>query len=309
MKLGFLTACMPERSLEDVAAWAGANGFEALELAAWPGAGTGPSWRGHLAAEAFDTAEAERVRRRARAATGWRSRRSPTTTTTCTPSRPCARPSTPICAPASTPPRRSAARPSAPSSDATRAARWPRTCATPSASSRRSSTTPGERGVRLMIENCVMEGWHPDGYPGNLAYSPELWEWMFALGLYLNFDPSHLLWLGIDPVGRAAALRRPRRRTPTPRTPRPSPSGATATASSAAPPPATRTRGTWAGGATASPASARSTSAATSTRCTRAGSTACCRSSTRTRCGAARPRRSSRACGSRTPHLRPLVVG
>ena len=58
----------------------------------------------------------------------------------------------------------------------------------------------GERGVRLMIENCVMEGWHPDGYPGNLAYSPELWEWMFELGLYLNFDPSHLLWLGIDPV-------------------------------------------------------------------------------------------------------------
>jgi sugar phosphate isomerase/epimerase len=58
----------------------------------------------------------------------------------------------------------------------------------------------GERGVRLMIENCVMEGWHPDGYPGNLAYSPELWEWMFELGLWLNFDPSHLLWLGIDPV-------------------------------------------------------------------------------------------------------------
>jgi sugar phosphate isomerase/epimerase len=58
----------------------------------------------------------------------------------------------------------------------------------------------GERGVKIIIENCVMEGWHPDGYPGNLAYSPELWEWMFSLGLYLNYDPSHLLWLGIDPV-------------------------------------------------------------------------------------------------------------
>jgi sugar phosphate isomerase/epimerase len=45
-----------------------------------------------------------------------------------------------------------------------------------------------------------MEGWHPDGYPGNLAYSPELWEWMFDLGLYLNYDPSHLVWIGIDPV-------------------------------------------------------------------------------------------------------------
>jgi sugar phosphate isomerase/epimerase len=58
----------------------------------------------------------------------------------------------------------------------------------------------GERDVKVIIENCVMEGWHPDGYPGNIAYSPELWEWMFSLGLYLNYDPSHLIWLGIDPV-------------------------------------------------------------------------------------------------------------
>jgi sugar phosphate isomerase/epimerase len=57
-----------------------------------------------------------------------------------------------------------------------------------------------ERDVRLVVENCPMEGWHPDGYPANLAYSPELWEWMFGLGLFLNFDPSHLGWLGIDPV-------------------------------------------------------------------------------------------------------------
>jgi sugar phosphate isomerase/epimerase len=45
-----------------------------------------------------------------------------------------------------------------------------------------------------------MEGWHPDGYPANLAYSPELWEWMFGIGLYLNYDPSHLVWMGIDPI-------------------------------------------------------------------------------------------------------------
>jgi sugar phosphate isomerase/epimerase len=57
-----------------------------------------------------------------------------------------------------------------------------------------------QRDVRLVVENCPMEGWHPDGYPANLAYSPELWEWIFDLGLYLNFDPSHLAWLGIDPV-------------------------------------------------------------------------------------------------------------
>ena len=58
-----------------------------------------------------------------------------------------------------------------------------------------------ERNVQLMIENCPMEGWHPDGYPANIAYSPELWRWMIdTLGLRLNWDPSHLLWMGIDPV-------------------------------------------------------------------------------------------------------------
>lgn len=54
--------------------------------------------------------------------------------------------------------------------------------------------------VELIIENCVMEGWHPDGYPGNIAYSPELWEWMIQLGFKLNWDPSHLMWIGIDAI-------------------------------------------------------------------------------------------------------------
>jgi sugar phosphate isomerase/epimerase len=57
-----------------------------------------------------------------------------------------------------------------------------------------------DHGVRLVVENCPMEGWHPDGYPANLAYSPQLWDWLAGLGLWLNLDPSHLLWLGIDPV-------------------------------------------------------------------------------------------------------------
>ena len=167
----------------------------------------------------------------------------------------------------------------------------------------------GERGVKLMIENCVMEGWHPDGAPGNLAYSPELWEWMFALGLYLNFDPSHLLWLGIDPV---AALRpyvepgHPRARQGRRGLPRAS---ATASASSAGSPSASRTPGTWAGGATACRAAAKSTSAATSTPSTRAASTGCSRSSTRTRSGAAREERVLRGLEIAQRNLRPLVVG
>jgi sugar phosphate isomerase/epimerase len=58
----------------------------------------------------------------------------------------------------------------------------------------------GEHGVKLLIENCPMLGWHRDGYPANLAYSQELWQWMFNLGFYLNYDPSHLVWQNVDPV-------------------------------------------------------------------------------------------------------------
>ncbi len=59
-----------------------------------------------------------------------------------------------------------------------------------------------DRGVRLMIENCPMEHWQRFGLPGNYAYSPELWTALFnevpGKNFGLNFDPSHLFWLGID---------------------------------------------------------------------------------------------------------------
>jgi sugar phosphate isomerase/epimerase len=44
MKLGFLTAPFPDTSLGEVAEWAGANGFESLEIACWPPS-KGPSRR------------------------------------------------------------------------------------------------------------------------------------------------------------------------------------------------------------------------------------------------------------------------
>ena len=63
MKLGFLTSCMPDRSLEEIAAWAGLNGYEALELAAWPHLGDRPFTASHVMADDFVEAEADRVRR------------------------------------------------------------------------------------------------------------------------------------------------------------------------------------------------------------------------------------------------------
>jgi sugar phosphate isomerase/epimerase len=59
-----------------------------------------------------------------------------------------------------------------------------------------------DKGVKIMIENCPMDNWIKFGLPGNYAYSPELWEALFNelpnKNFGLNLDPSHLYWLGID---------------------------------------------------------------------------------------------------------------
>ena len=60
----------------------------------------------------------------------------------------------------------------------------------------------GDKGVKIMIENCPMFNWVQFGLPGNYAYSPELWDALFNEipdeNFGLNFDPSHLYFLGID---------------------------------------------------------------------------------------------------------------
>ena len=203
MKLGLLTSCMPERQLEQIAAWAGGHGYEALELAAWPSIGDRPFTAAHVAVDRFDGAEADRVRA-ALADNGLTLSALAYYDNNLHPDRD----------------ERQAINDHVIASiDAaaelggvpvgTFIGRDPGRSVSENLREAERVFAPlvdyaGERGVKLMIENCVMEGWHPDGYPGNLAYSPELWEWMFELGMYLNFDPSHLLWLGIDPV---AALR------------------------------------------------------------------------------------------------------
>ena len=59
-----------------------------------------------------------------------------------------------------------------------------------------------ESGVRLCFENCPMI-FSYDEWPGghNIAYSPKAWrrifeKWGDAVGM--NFDPSHLIWQFID---------------------------------------------------------------------------------------------------------------
>jgi sugar phosphate isomerase/epimerase len=199
VRLGLLTACLPGESLEDIAAWAGAHGYAALEVAAWPDR-PGREWEAsHLDAESFGAADAERVGSlldrhgltlsavayyennlhqdlEVREATQEHLRR-------------CI----------------DAAHLLGVGLVGTFVGRdVTRTVAENLRLAERVLPPLVEyaaaRDVRLVIENCPMEGWHPDGYPANLAYSPELWKWLADMGLWLNYDPSHLVPLGVDPV-------------------------------------------------------------------------------------------------------------
>ncbi|MFI7275471.1 sugar phosphate isomerase/epimerase family protein [Streptomyces sp. NPDC049879] len=200
MKLGFLTACLPAWPLERIAEFAAGTGYQALEVAVWPRAGGRDFEAGHLPVASFTAADADATRAlfdrhglELSAFAYYENNLHPD------------------------PARRAeiaAHLRHAIDAAAVLGVPWVGTFIgrDPSKSVAENQQEAervlpplveyaGERGVGIIIENCVMEGWHPDGYPGNIAYSPELWEWMFSLGLYLNWDPSHLMWLGIDPVG------------------------------------------------------------------------------------------------------------
>lgn len=199
MKLGFLTACLPNRTLDQIVPWAAEHGFEALEVAAWPDRGNRPFTATHLAVEGLGAVQADAIvglfaehHLQISSLAYYDNNLHPDEA-----ERASVNEHVLACIDA-------AALVGAPTVG-TFIGRHPgRTVAENLRDAERLFPRlvdrAGEKGVRLVIENCVMEGWHPDGYPGNLAYSPELWEWMFDLGLYLNYDPSHLVWMGIDPV-------------------------------------------------------------------------------------------------------------
>ena len=61
MKLGFLTACLPELPLSDIADWASSAGYEALEVAVWPSTGSRDFEASHIDVANFGAGEAEQV--------------------------------------------------------------------------------------------------------------------------------------------------------------------------------------------------------------------------------------------------------
>jgi sugar phosphate isomerase/epimerase len=199
MKLGFLTACLPKLSLEEIADWAVAHGYESLEVAAWPDLGERPFIATHLNVENLSPDYLSDVKNifnsrgiELSSIAFYDNNLHPDQKT-----RDDVNNHVLKCI--------DAAAALGVETVGTFVGRdWNKPVRENLAMAvdvfKPLVSHANSKGVKIIIENCVMEGWHPDGYPGNLAYSPELWEWMFELGLYLNFDPSHLVWMGIDPV-------------------------------------------------------------------------------------------------------------
>lgn len=199
MKLGFLTACLPDQDLAAIIEWAGDAGYQALEVAAWPALGDRPFTATHIAVESLTADRADGIRHQFDAAdltlsslAFYDNNLHPDPA-----ERAAINEHVRACI--------SAAALLGCPTVGTFVGRNPSLSVADNLAEAEQVFAPlvdyaGEQGVKIIVENCVMEGWHPDGYPGNLAYSPELWEWMFSIGLYLNYDPSHLVWMGIDPV-------------------------------------------------------------------------------------------------------------
>lgn len=206
MKLGMLTAALAGMSLGEVARWAADNGYQTLEIACWPKAGTGERRYGgvtHVDVDALDAGGARRVRSMLdglglgisalayypnplhpdpghREAVASHLRRVIDAAVLL---------EVPIVG-------------SFVGADQTKSA------------DENLALLPGvwtsivryaaERGIKVAIENCPML-WD-DTWPGgqNVAYSPAIWRRMFEVipddAFGLNLDPSHLIWQFIDEV-------------------------------------------------------------------------------------------------------------
>jgi sugar phosphate isomerase/epimerase len=202
MKLGLLTAAFPELTLDEIAAWAAANGFDALEVACWP-AGEGAARRyagvSHIDVEDFSPAQVNETLERngltisslayypnnldpddeAREAAHAHLRKV---------IEAAAKLGVPT---VGTFAGNDSRRPM-PENLERFAQLWPPLV-----------EHAGEHGVQIAIENCPMI-FSYDEWPGgnNLAYNPHAWRAMFEAipdaHFGLNLDPSHLVWQLID---------------------------------------------------------------------------------------------------------------
>ena len=206
MKLGFVSAILPDQSLEEVLEFASGQGFSCVELMCWPRGKAERRYAGvtHIDVEGFGEDDARRVQellaRTGVAISGLGYYPNPLA-----------------------PDPAEAATCVEHIRKVIRAARllgvglvntfigrdwtrsieenWPRFRET----WRPLVAFAEEQGVRIGIENCPML-FTQDEWPGgkNLATTPAIWRCMFeeipSPNLGLNYDPSHLVWQRIDYV-------------------------------------------------------------------------------------------------------------
>jgi sugar phosphate isomerase/epimerase len=204
MKLGLLTAPFPDLSLEDVAAWTGANGFDSLEIACWPAA-IGPTRRyagtSHIDVSDLSASRAseivDQVATHGLTISGLGYYPNPMHPDRETREAAIAHQKLVI---------EAAGKMGVPffntfmggDSSLHVDANWERALEIwpPIVAHAR------EHGVKITIENCPMIFSYDEWPAGNnIAWSPYIWrriigEWGDTVGL--NYDPSHLVWLMID---------------------------------------------------------------------------------------------------------------
>lgn len=207
MKLGFVSAILPELSLAEVAQFAREAGYDCVELMCWPRGGAERRYAGvtHVDVTEFGPAEAEQVREvmigagvEISALGYYPNALSPDAAESDTAIRQIERVIRAATQLGLSQVNTFVGRDPVKSIDEN----WPRFLEV----WRPLVVLAEECGVRIGIENCPML-FSRDEWPGgkNLAISPAVWRRMFeeipSSSFGLNYDPSHLVWQGMDEVG------------------------------------------------------------------------------------------------------------
>ncbi|MCZ6796045.1 MAG: sugar phosphate isomerase/epimerase, partial [Planctomycetota bacterium] len=205
MKLGFVSAILPDLSLEEVLGFAAAEGFDCVELMCWPPSRADRRYAGvaHVDVTDFGEADARRLQdvaaRAGVAISGLGYYPNPLSPDAGEAGRAAEHIRKVIASAAAL----GVGMNTFVGRDPSRSLEenWPRFLEV----WKPLVDFAAERGVRVGIENCPML-FTRDEWPGgkNLATSPAIWRRMFeaipADNFGLNYDPSHLVWQQMDCV-------------------------------------------------------------------------------------------------------------